>query len=61
MKATQANVDSKGRTRRVMAYSELGLECRAFLGPVMPGINYPPANGVTFGGIGRRNNDLRGY
>eukprot|EP00798_Chlamydomonas_sp_ICE-L_P020381 gene20381-biopygen29147 len=63
MTATQAMVDSKGRPRprRVMAYSELGLECRAFLGPVMPGINYPPANGVTSGGVGRRNSDLRGY
>jgi len=59
--ATRANLDRKGRPKRVMAYSELGHECRAFLGPVKAGINYPSPGGVTFGGIGRRNNDLRGY
>ena len=61
MHATQANVDKNGRPRRVMDFSELGIQCREFLGQVKQGISYPAANGVTFGGIGRRNNDLRGY
>eukprot|EP00798_Chlamydomonas_sp_ICE-L_P003972 gene3972-biopygen21690 len=44
---SQANKDSKGR---VMVLSELGQQCRLFLGPVIVGIRYPSETGVSFGG-----------
>jgi len=61
MRATQANVDSKGRTRRVMAFTELGQQCRLFLGPVPVGIRYPPDHGATFGGNRRLEAEKLGY
>jgi len=59
--ATRANLDTKGRARRVMVFSELGHACRAYLGPVQAGIDYPPPGGATFGGLGVRNANLRKY
>ena len=61
MKATQANIDSKGRTRRVMALTELGQQCRLFLGPVPVGISYPSDTGVTFGAKWRMEAKKVGY
>ena len=61
MQATMANVSVKLKHRRVMAFSELGSQCRSFLGPVTSGIRYPPDNGVSFGGVRRRDHERLGY
>jgi len=60
MQDTMANVSVKLRNRRVMAFTELGLRCRSFLGPVPVGIRYPPDSGVSFGGVRRRDADRIG-
>jgi hypothetical protein len=44
-----------------MAYSALGFQCRDFLGPIMDRLIYPPSNGVSFGGVGRRDLERQGH